>query len=66
MKRISFYITKKRCEKVSNYLNQKGYNTYIDKANFLMLESEGLTIEKQNAIRLLCYFNNVDYDTVSY
>lgn len=61
--KISFYIAKKRGEKVSNYLNKKGYNTYIDSENFLMLESDNLTNDKQNAIRLLCYFNNVDYDT---
>ena len=61
--RISLYITKKRCEKVSNYLNNKGYNTYIDNANFLMLESDNLTNRKQKAIRRLCYFNNVDFDT---
>lgn len=61
--RLNFYITKKRCEKVSNYLNKKGYRNYIDKANFLMLECDNLTSEKQNAIRLLCYFNNIDFDT---
>ena len=61
--KISLYIAKKRGQKVSNYLNQKGYNTYIDNENFLMLESDNLTNDKQNAIRLLCYFNNTDFDT---
>mgnify|MGYP001168671977 CR=1 FL=1 len=60
---ISFYIAKRRGRKVSNYLNQKGYNTYIDSENFLMLESDNLTNRKQKAIRRLCYFNNTDFDT---